>query len=204
MAVLGQTDFGQPFWQTEFDLLCVVCRVFVCAVWRGCWFHGFVGVSREGVGFKVLVWSCSVPLDRPSPGPPKFRSFFFPSPAAKFVLFFPLWGVFSLNFGGVFEGRDPQIVDVWALGLSCETLAAFFFFKKKKNVRKNQRKFKKGQGKRNKGCTRNKGEGGNKEEHQRKTEKNRAGGKNKKERRTTKEEERQGEKRNKFIFFKTR
>ena len=106
MADFGQTDFGQ----TDFDLcLCVfVCVVCVCVL-----------VSRFPCGgFKVLVWSCSVPpeppfpgtalpgtaqpgtalpLDRPSPRPPfsprppKISLFFFPSPAAKFVLFFPLW-----------------------------------------------------------------------------------------------------------------
>ena len=53
----GQTDFGRTcqtdFGQIEFDLLCVVC----CAVWRGCFVHGFMewgftcGCSFEGLGF---------------------------------------------------------------------------------------------------------------------------------------------------------
>ena len=34
---------------------------------------------------------------------------FSPSPAAKFVLFFPLWAVFSWNFGGVLKRRDAQM-----------------------------------------------------------------------------------------------
>ena len=41
-------------------------------------------------------------------GDPKFRVFF-PSPATIFLSFFPLLGVLSLNFGGVFEGRDPEM-----------------------------------------------------------------------------------------------
>ena len=59
-------------------------------------------------------------LDPPSAGPPrpKFRSFF-PLSRPNF-----LSGVLSLNFGGVFEGRDASNVHVWALGLSCETPAA--------------------------------------------------------------------------------
>ena len=77
-------------------LCCVLC---VCCV---AWvlvsrFHGS-GVSRVGVGFKV--W-----FGPPFPGPPldrpKFRSFF-PSPAAKCVLFFPLW-VSSRRILVVFE-----------------------------------------------------------------------------------------------------
>ena len=52
-----------------------------------------------------------LPPDRPPrpppPDRPKFRVFFFPSPAPIFVLSLSL-GVFSLNFGGVFEGRGPQ------------------------------------------------------------------------------------------------
>ena len=31
-------------------------------------------------------------LGQPSAGPPKISRFFFPPPAAKFVLFFPFWG----------------------------------------------------------------------------------------------------------------
>ena len=78
---------------------CVVCLYVY--VWRGCWFHGFMVW-----GFTCGCWFGRVrdrpSEDRPSRGPPfpgaalpgsrpKFRSFF-PSPAAKCVLFFPLWG----------------------------------------------------------------------------------------------------------------
>ena len=40
-------------------------------------------------------------------GPPKF--FPYPTPHHNFHFFFPLLGVFSWNFGGVFEGREPQM-----------------------------------------------------------------------------------------------
>ena len=131
---LAKTDFGQ----TESTCVCVFVCCVLCGVGVG-FTVSWCGVSRVGVSFKVLVWSCSVPprtalprtalprtalpMDRPSRGPPKI-SLFFPSPAAKFVLFFPLLGVVSLNFGGVFEGPGPSNVHVWALWLSCETPAA--------------------------------------------------------------------------------
>ena len=54
-----------------------------------------------GVGFKV--W-----LAPPFPGPP-FPGTPFHRTAQNFARFFSLWGVFSSNFGGVFEGRNPQI-----------------------------------------------------------------------------------------------
>ena len=69
---------------------------------------------------------CVVGLDPPQPTPdlPKI-SRFFSSPALIFDLFLSLsLGVFSWNFGGVFEASGPSNVHVWALGLSCETLAA--------------------------------------------------------------------------------
>ena len=90
---LAKTDFGQTdFGQTDFDFFLSVF-----------WFHGFrVGVSKFSFGH-VRCPRDRPSLDRPSPGPPKI-SLFFPSPAAKFVVFFPL-GVFSLHFGGVFEDR---------------------------------------------------------------------------------------------------
>ena len=84
----------------------------------------------------------ALPQDRPSPGPPfprttlpqdrpppdrpppdKFRSFFSLS-RRKIRSFLPSLGVFSWNFGGVFEDRDPQMCTFGALGLSCETPAA--------------------------------------------------------------------------------
>ena len=58
------------------------------------------------VGFKV--WFGPPSLDRPSPGPPKI-SLFFSLSRHKIRSFLPSLGVFSLNFGGVFEGRDPQM-----------------------------------------------------------------------------------------------
>ena len=76
----------------------------------------------------------------PKGGGPKI-SRFFPSPG-KLVLFFPLWGssrgilvvfsagfgdfpgVFSWNFGGVFERRGAQRCTFGVLGLLCEAPAA--------------------------------------------------------------------------------
>ena len=59
----------------------------------------------------------------PPPGRPKFRAFF-PSPAAKFVLFFPLWGS-SRGFLVVFlKRRDPHICTFGELWLLCEAPAA--------------------------------------------------------------------------------
>ena len=46
-------------------------------------------------------------------GGPKFRAFF-PCPAAKFVLFFPLWGS-SRGILVVFEAPGRSNVNVWAL-----------------------------------------------------------------------------------------
>ena len=69
---LAKTDFGQ----TEFDVWCCVfvclcvCVCVLCGVGVG-FTVSWCGVSRVGVGFKVLVWSCSVPQDRPSREPAK-------------------------------------------------------------------------------------------------------------------------------------
>ena len=84
---LAKTDFGQTdFGQTEFDLWLCVCLcvcVFVCVLCGvGVGFTvSWCGVSRVGVGFKVLVWSCSVPPGSPFPGTP------FPWTAQNFALF---------------------------------------------------------------------------------------------------------------------
>ena len=88
--------------------VCLCLSVFLCVceclcvlVWRGCWFHGFrVGVSRFWFGHVRCPRnrpsqdrpSRDRPsLGRPSPGTAQNFALFFPSPAAKFVLFFPLW-----------------------------------------------------------------------------------------------------------------
>ena len=77
----------------------------------------------------LLVWTSldHLPPDPPStdlppPDRPKFRSFLYPLPPPSRSFCVSL-GVFSLNFGGVFEVQNPSIVHVWALGL-CETSAA--------------------------------------------------------------------------------
>ena len=64
--------------------------------------------------FVVVVWFCLVVvvgLDSagpPSAGPPKISLFFFPLPPPFRSLCVSL-GVFSLNFGGFCEDRDPQM-----------------------------------------------------------------------------------------------
>ena len=75
---------------------CIVVVRCVCAVWRGYLFHGFMERGFMcGCWFQVWLDRPSrdrPSRDRPSLGPPKI-SLFFHSPAAKFVLFFPLWGL---------------------------------------------------------------------------------------------------------------
>ena len=68
-----------------------------------CFTDSLSGVSRVGVGFKIfrLVMFGSLDL-------PEFRSFF-SIPRLHFRSFSPSLGVFSLNFGGVFEGRGPEM-----------------------------------------------------------------------------------------------
>ena len=67
--------------------------------------------------------------DSPSAGPPSagqpqnFVLFFHLPP--QFSFFLPLLGVLSWNFGGVIEGRDPQMCTFGFLGLSCEAPAVF-------------------------------------------------------------------------------
>ena len=111
-----------------FVCVCVCLCVFVC-VGVACWFHGFrVGGSRFWFGH-VRCPRNRPSRDRPSRGPPfpgtalpgtalrrtalpldrpKFRSFCSLS-RRKIRSFLPSLGVFSWNFGGVFEDRDPQI-----------------------------------------------------------------------------------------------
>ena len=81
-----------------FTLVMLVSR-FQNGVSCGCWFQG-------------LVWT-AFPLDRPSPdrpspGPPKVSLFFFPFPP-PFRSFCVSLGVFSWNFGGILEGRNPKV-----------------------------------------------------------------------------------------------
>ena len=49
-------------------------------------------------------WPCWLSPPPDSAGPPQISHYFFPFPPPIFAL-----GVFSLNFGGVFEGQDPQM-----------------------------------------------------------------------------------------------
>ena len=71
--------------------------------------------------FKIHWTSLSPPAGRPLPAQPKISLFAFSLPPE---ISFSLWGVFSLNFGGVFEGWGAQ--KCMALGLLCETPATDF------------------------------------------------------------------------------
>ena len=77
--------------------VCVCSCVCVCVCVCVCACVAWVLVSR----FPPL--GTALPLDRP-----KFCSFFSLS-RRKFRSFLPSLGVFSWNFGGVFEGRNPQM-----------------------------------------------------------------------------------------------
>ena len=78
------------------------------------------GLDRPSLG-PPFPWT-ALPLDRPSPGPPKISHFSLSR--RKIRSFLPSLGVFSLNFGCVFEAPGPSNVHVWALWLSCGTPAA--------------------------------------------------------------------------------
>ena len=105
-----------------FVCVCVCLCVFVwcvCVCLCVCWFHSFrVGVSRFWFGHvrcpRDRPSRDRPPPDRPPPDRPKFHSLFSLS-RRKICSFLPSLGVFSLNFGGVFEDRDPQMC---TLGLS--------------------------------------------------------------------------------------
>ena len=75
------------------------------------------GWGPEGVGARTRKKWGPEGVGGPMGGGPKISRFFFPSPAGNFF-FFSL-GVFSWNFGGVFEAPEDSNVHVWALGLSC-------------------------------------------------------------------------------------
>ena len=111
-SVFGQSVCGQFVCVCVLCVLCVLCVV-VCVVcccgvvWCGvvccCVLLCVVGGCVCG-----SCWWCGCwfgPPYAPSAGPPKISLFCFPS----FRSFCLSLCVFSLNFGGVFEGRDPEI-----------------------------------------------------------------------------------------------
>ena len=171
---LAKTDFGQnsvwpnsvwpnsvwPSWPNRVYccVWCVVCGV--CVVWCGvlcgvvaCFTVSWSGVSRDCVGFKVLVWSCSVPPDHPSwdrpspdrispdrpsnrpspgqdfrgcsPGPPCSGPSL-PGPPKISLCYIPLLpqNSFLFSWNSGFRRPGPSNVHVRALGLSCESPAA--------------------------------------------------------------------------------
>ena len=115
----GQSRFGHPdltnFGQSNFGQ-----SIF------GQYFGVMVGPQRVGGQTQK---QCGAPKGGapkgggPKGGGPKFRAFF-PSPAV-FYSFFPLFWSFSLNFGGVFEDRDPEMCTSGVFGLSCASRQGF-------------------------------------------------------------------------------
>ena len=97
-ADCGQSNFGQSnFGQSIFgQSIFVCCCLFVVVVVR-------VGGVVVGLDHPP---PDTPPPDTPPPDRPKFRAFFFrlPSPIRSFCLSLC---VFSLNFGGICEDRDP-------------------------------------------------------------------------------------------------
>ena len=93
-------------------VLCVVCGVVVVCECV-CVFSGCVQALHRTLLRRT-------PLHRTA----RNFAFFFPLSRHSFYFFFHSLLVFSWNFGGVFEGRDPQMCTFGVLGLSCETLAA--------------------------------------------------------------------------------
>ena len=73
------------------------------------------------------------PRGAPQGGRPKILLFFLPLPP-PFRSFCVSLGVFSLNFGGVFEGRGPEMFTFGVLGLSCEAPPAGRGNKKSENL----------------------------------------------------------------------
>ena len=111
MALLilgGQRDFGRarPIWAnlaTRLD-------------WADfCWPDRFGPTDPPPLWFGPPPGSDRPPPDRPPPDHPKFHSFFSFS-RRKISFFSSLSGVFSLNFGGVFEAPGRSNVHVWVLG----------------------------------------------------------------------------------------
>ena len=111
--ILANPLLANPFSSFVFVLSLLGVVVVVCC--RLC--RLVLGV---GVGVGVVVGfgpSGSPPLHcarppcarPPCAGPPQNFALFCPSPAPTFALFYLFLGVFSLNFGGVFEGRHPQM-----------------------------------------------------------------------------------------------
>ena len=114
---LAKTEFGQ----IEFVVCCVLCVCVCCVAWvlasrfHGVGFHVWV--------FKVLVWSCSVLLDRPS-RTALHRTPLFPLSRPPFSLFLSLFGSFRGILVVFLKRRDPEMCTFGVLRLSCEAPAA--------------------------------------------------------------------------------
>ena len=98
-------------------VVCVVVGVLGVGVVVG--FGPYGSLPSAGCGPPCAGPPCAGP---PYAGPPKISLFLFPLPPHVRSFCLSL-GVFSLNFGGVFEAPKPSNVHVWALGLSCEVPA---------------------------------------------------------------------------------
>ena len=110
-------------------LLCVGVGCWLLGVGCWCW-CGYFGPSGSPLAPNPpadlpartpLLWTpCAGP---PYARPPKI-SLFFSVSRSHFHSFCLSLGVFTLNFGGVFEGQDNQMCTFGVLGQSCETPAA--------------------------------------------------------------------------------
>ena len=96
LPILANPILANPFLANPF--FCVVVVGFGCVcVWWVC----------SGLSAGPLRRTPLLP-DPPPPDRPKFRAFSLSS-RHNFHSFLPLFWSFSLNFGGVFEDRDPQM-----------------------------------------------------------------------------------------------
>ena len=97
----------------------------VCVCLGLCWCLGVCGGAPKCGAPKGGAPKGGAPKGgAPKGAGPKFSRFFFSSPAAKFVLFFPLWGSSRGILVGFLKRRGPDMCTFGVLGLSCEAPAA--------------------------------------------------------------------------------
>ena len=106
LGALGQLGLNKSDLSSGVKTRLVLCVVLYCCVCEVCGV-----VCRCGVVFKIswvrLTFGLSPPPD-PLRRTAQNFALFVPRPP-QFSFFLPLLGVLSLNFGGVFEGRDLEM-----------------------------------------------------------------------------------------------
>ena len=118
------TVFGVRIWPERIVQHFWACSTFFGRVQHFWACSTFLGRVQHFLGVFNMCWACSTfllhgpssagtPPDPAPHGPPSPRTAqnfaLFSLSRHIFLSFFPLLGVFSWNFGGVFEGRDPQM-----------------------------------------------------------------------------------------------